>query len=132
MDVILEWRSKAWDVEGEHTSPLFANGASGFGAVSITSAAWEVLLVNFHSLEFAGEFDMVQDASVDVPDATNIELLGVGSFNGIRVSVGAGGHKNEFILATDLIDCDGVAWYISNWFLMMLLVVAPEASEFLH
>ena len=75
---------------------------------------------------------MVQVACVDVPDATNIELLGVGCFNGIRVSVGAGGHKNEVCLATDLCDCDGVAWYISNWLLMMLLVVAPEASEFLH
>ena len=123
MDVILEWGSEAWDIEGEHTGPLLADGTSGQGAVSITSGAFEVLLEYLDTLELAGEFDVVQGACVDVPDAGNVELLGVSGLNGIGISVGTGWHQNEVSLTADLGDCDAVAWDNISDLLMVVVMV---------
>ena len=121
MDVILEWGSEAWDIEGEHTCPLLADGASRQGAVSITSGAFEVLLEDLDTLELACELNMVEGGCVDVPDSRNVELLSVSGLNGIGVSVGAGGHQNEVSLAADLGDSDAVAGdNISDLFLMVV------------
>ena len=128
MDVILEWRSEAWDIEGEHTGPLFADSASRKRAVSITSGAFEVLLEYFDTLELAGEFDVVQGACVDVPDAGNVELLGVSGLNGIGISVGTGWHQNEVSLTADLGNCDAVAWdNISD--LLMVVALGAEGLD---
>ena len=123
VDVILEWGSEAWDIEGEHTGPLLANGASGKRAVSITSGAFEVLLVYLDTLEFAGELDFVEGGSIDVPDTWNVELLGVSGLDGIGISVGAGGHKDEVSLAANLGDSDAVAGDNISDLLEMFVVV---------
>ena len=129
MDVILEWRSEAWDIEGEHTGPLFADSASRKRAVSITSGAFEVLLEYFDTLELAGEFDVVQGACVDVPDARNVELLGVSGLNGIGISVGTGWHQNEVSLTADLGDCDAVAWDNISDLLMVMVALGAEGLD---
>ena len=110
MDVVLEWRSKAWDIEAEHTVPLFADSASRFRAVRITSGARESLLEYFDTLEIAVKIDVSHDASIGVPDSSNVEILCVGGYNGIGISVGTGWQQNHVSLTCDLIDYDAAVW----------------------
>ena len=123
MDVILEWRSKAWDIEAEHTVPHFADSASRFRAVRITSGARESLLEYFDTLEIAVKIDVSHDASIGVPDASNVEILCVGGYNGIRISVGTGWQQSHVLLTCDLIDCDAVAWDNISDLLMVVAVM---------
>ena len=67
------------------------------------------MLINFHSLQVAVEVNIGHNATVDVPDAFNVEVLSVGSLNGIGVGISASGHQNHVSLASDLVDYDAAA-----------------------
>ena len=101
MDIVLEWRSEAWDIELEFTFPV--GGDLGSWAVAVSIRAGVVLLVDLNALEVANE-RYLGKIWVNEENTFNIEFLNAIGLNWVGVSVGSRINKLKFVLATDLFE----------------------------
>ena len=108
-DVILEGGSEAWHIEAERGQPLLTDLAGGCGAVTVVvalasaSAGVDGVVGNGTS-EFALEGDGSEVDVLDVPDATDVELLSALGADGGGIGSSVLGEEDKVLLSWDLGD----------------------------